>query len=59
MLADLDSLERRLVATQKRARGGDSEARAQLELIEPVLAALQDGKPARTAEFPPRAASAI
>ena len=31
MLADLDSLERRAVAAQKRARGGDREARAQLE----------------------------
>ena len=27
MLADLDSLERRAVAVQKRARGGDREAR--------------------------------
>jgi len=48
MLADLDSLERRLVAAQKKARGGDREARLQLEVIEPVLAALRDGKPART-----------
>jgi ribosome-binding ATPase len=49
MLADLDSLERRAVAAQKRARGGDREARAQLELIEPALAALRDGRPARLA----------
>jgi len=52
MLADLDSLERRLVAAQKKARGGDKEARQQLELIDPLLAALRDGKPARTVEFP-------
>ena len=26
MLADLDSLEKRLVAAQKRARGGDKES---------------------------------
>src|SRR5947208_5031546 len=51
MLADLDSLERRLVAAQKKARGGDREARLQLEVIEPVLAALRDGKPARTVEI--------
>jgi hypothetical protein len=50
MLADLDSLERRLVA-QKRARGGDKEARLQLEVIEPVLAALRDGTPARKVEI--------
>jgi ribosome-binding ATPase YchF (GTP1/OBG family) len=52
MLADLDSLERRAVAVQKRARGGDREARLQLELIEPALAALRDGRPARLATIP-------
>src|ERR1700752_1693501 len=53
MLADLDSLERRVVATQKRARGGDREAKTQLALIEPVLAGLQDGVPARRVTLPP------
>jgi GTP-binding protein YchF len=48
LLADLDSLERRLVATQKKVRGSDKEAKAQLAVIEPVLTALRDGKPART-----------
>ncbi len=52
MLADLDSLERRAVAAQKRARGGDREAKLQLELIEPALAALRDGRPARLAAIP-------
>ena len=52
MLADLDSLERRAVAAQKRARGGEREAKVQLELIEPVLAALRDGRPARFAAIP-------
>ena len=52
MLADLDSLERRAVAAQKRARGGDREAKSQLELIEPALAALRDGRPARLAAIP-------
>jgi hypothetical protein len=52
MLADLDSLERRALAAQKRARGGEREAKAQLELIEPALAALRDGRPARLAEIP-------
>ncbi|HEY1257627.1 MAG TPA: redox-regulated ATPase YchF, partial [Stellaceae bacterium] len=51
MLADLDSLERRALAAQKRARGGDREAKAQLDLIEPALAALRDGRPARLAEI--------
>ncbi|CAI9121845.1 redox-regulated ATPase YchF [Brytella acorum] len=49
MLADLDSLEKREPALQKRARGNDREAAAQLAVIGPLLAALRDGKPARTA----------
>ena len=52
MLADLDSLERRAVAAQKRARGGEREAKAQLEVMEPVLTALRDGRPARLAAIP-------
>ena len=49
MLADLDSLEKRLPALQKKARGTDKEAQAQVALMEPILAALQAGRPARTA----------
>jgi hypothetical protein len=49
MLADLDSLEKRQQGLVKRARGGDKDAQAQLALIEPILAALQQGRPARTA----------
>jgi GTP-binding protein YchF len=52
MLADLESLERREAATQKRARGGDREAKAQLAVIEPALAALREGQPARAAAIP-------
>jgi hypothetical protein len=52
MLADLDSLERRLPALQKKARGGDRESAAQATLMEPIIAALQEGKPARTAIQP-------
>jgi hypothetical protein len=48
MLADLDSLERRLTAAQKRAKGGDVDAKAQAVLMERALAALQAGRPART-----------
>jgi ribosome-binding ATPase len=47
MLADLDSIERRVVATQKKVRGADKEAAAQLAVMEAVLAALREGKPAR------------
>ena len=49
MLADLESLEKRLPGLHKRARGGDRESAAQLALIEPITAALQAGRPARGA----------
>src|SRR5215510_187592 len=48
MLADLESLERRVDTTAKKARGNDKEAKALLAVMEPVLAALRDGKPARS-----------
>jgi ribosome-binding ATPase len=53
MLADLDSLEKRHANAIKKARGGDKEAKAQVEVMEPVLALLRDGKPAR--QFKPTA----
>jgi GTP-binding protein YchF len=49
MLSDLESLERRLIQAQKRARGGDKESIAAVAVMEPLVAALQAGKPARTA----------
>jgi GTP-binding protein YchF len=52
MLADLDSVERRLNAAVKKARGGDKESIALVALLEPIMAALTAGKPARTA-IPP------
>jgi GTP-binding protein YchF len=47
MLADLESLERRAVLMVKRARGGDRDARTLLGVVDPVLAALREGRPAR------------
>jgi GTP-binding protein YchF len=58
MLADLDSLEKRAPNLQKRARGGDKESAAQLALIEPIIAALQAGRPARSAIAPADAEAA-
>lgn len=49
MLADLESLERRIVPLQKKAKSGEKEAKEWVAVMEPVLAALRDGKPARTA----------
>jgi len=51
MLADLESLERRVAAGIKQARGGDKDAKALLAVMERVLELLRDGKPARVAEF--------
>ncbi|AUN30328.1 redox-regulated ATPase YchF [Niveispirillum cyanobacteriorum] len=50
MLADMDSLEKRLPPLQKKAKAGDKDAKALSDLMERVLAALRDGKPARTVE---------
>ncbi|MET0576324.1 MAG: redox-regulated ATPase YchF, partial [Mesorhizobium sp.] len=47
MLADLESLERRIVQIRKRASGKDKEATTVLPMMEKALALLQDGKPAR------------
>src|SRR5438105_1769983 len=47
LLADLDSLERRFAAAEKKARGNDKEAKAQIDVMQPILAALREGKPAR------------
>ena len=52
MLSDLESVEKRLIAAQKKARGGDKDSMAQVALMEPIVAALQAGRPARTA-IPP------
>jgi GTP-binding protein YchF len=47
MLADLDSLERRVTAMQKKMKGNDPEAKAQLPVMEMALEALRAGKSAR------------
>ena len=50
MLADLESLERRIEGLVKRARGGDKDDKATLALAERAAEALRDGRPARTVE---------
>ncbi len=49
MLADLESVEKRLYQAQKRAKGGDKESIALVALMEPIVVALTAGRPARTA----------
>jgi len=52
MLADMESLERRVDAARKKAAGKDKDAIALLAVMEPALAALREGKPARMADIP-------
>jgi ribosome-binding ATPase len=53
MLADLDSLERRVDGLEKKARGGDKEAKETLDLVNRALVLLRAGKPARLVERKP------
>ena len=48
MLADLESVERRLTSLAKKLRGGDQDTLDQDRLLRAALAALEAGKPART-----------
>ncbi len=49
MLADLDSLEKRVPALAKKGQAGDKEAKATAAILSPALDLLRDGKPARLA----------
>jgi len=51
MLADLESLERRVTPLTKKARGNDKEAATQLAMVERVLAVLNEGNPARSLDI--------
>ena len=53
MLADLESLERRVDALSKKAKGSDKESKETLDLVNRALALLRDGKPARLTERKP------
>ncbi|NYS25277.1 redox-regulated ATPase YchF [Rhodobacteraceae bacterium 2376] len=51
MLADIESIERRLANLSRRLRGGDKEALDQDRLLRAALEALEDGRPARTVQI--------
>ncbi len=53
MLADLDSLERRVDALEKKAKGNDKEAKEALDLVNRALVLLREGKPARMVQRKP------
>ena len=48
MLADIESIEKRLQGLIRKVRGGDKEAIQQERLLKVALVALEDGLPART-----------
>jgi GTP-binding protein YchF len=51
MLADLESLEKRIVPLEKKAKSGEKEAKDQLALMLKAVVLLREGKPARLAEL--------
>ncbi|MDP1668062.1 redox-regulated ATPase YchF [Phaeovulum sp.] len=48
MIADMESIERRLAGLQRKIKGGDKEAADQERLLKAALVALEAGRPART-----------
>ena len=48
MLADMESIEKRLANITRKLRGGDKEAAQQDRLLRAAMAALEDGRPARS-----------
>ncbi|MFV0299209.1 MAG: redox-regulated ATPase YchF [Hyphomicrobiaceae bacterium] len=53
MLADMESLEKRRLNLEKKAKSGDKESKAQVTLIDKALVPLRDGRPARFADITP------
>jgi GTP-binding protein YchF len=51
MLADIDSIERRLKGLSRKVRGGEKEAVQQERLLKEALTVLEDGQPARTVQI--------
>jgi ribosome-binding ATPase len=47
MLADMDSLEKRVVSIEKKGKQGDKEAKEMADLMNRALVLLREGKPAR------------
>ncbi len=50
MLADMDSLEKRVVSLEKKGKQGDKEAKEMADLMNRALVLLREGKPARLVE---------
>ncbi len=51
VIADMESLEKRLPNLQKKAKGGDKDSQEQVAIIERVLKVVNEGHPARMTEL--------
>ncbi len=51
ILADMAALEKRRSSREKKGKGGDKEAKREVELIDIIMPHLDQGKPALTLEF--------
>lgn len=51
VLADLESVEKRMDRTRKSLKGGDKKAQAEMDLLEQLKAVFDEGKPARSLEL--------
>ena len=58
MLADLESIEKRLANLIRKVRGGDKDAVTQVRLLEAAQKMLEEGKPARLVKVDPEDAKA-
>ena len=58
MLADLESLEKRRPALEKKAKQNDKDAKLTLTLVDKAIEVLSEGKPARHADVDPDEAKA-
>jgi len=53
MISDLESLEKRVVPIEKKAKSGEKESKAQFDLMMKALVLLREGRPARLADLTP------
>ncbi|WP_321370149.1 redox-regulated ATPase YchF [uncultured Desulfuromusa sp.] len=58
-LADLDSIDKRILRGKKLAKGGDKQLQAELQVLDKLAAALNDGLPARAVTLDAEERSAI
>jgi GTP-binding protein YchF len=58
-LADLETIEKRLEKAKKQVKSGDAKAKAELEVLNVIKAALEEAKPARTVVTTPEMLSVV